>query len=298
MLNCAIGELLLVAMVRRIFAPGCKFDYMVVLQGPQGCGKSTFCRKLAGGPDYFEESMTLAATPKEIVERAGKWVVEVAELSGLSAKGVEHAKALVTRTEDRARRAFGHFTESAPRAFVLIATTNESVFLHDATGNRRYLPVRVSDIDIEALKRDREQLLAEAVEIEKGHGPLIMPAELTAELLRRQEEVTVVDDARERLNDFIADKLSVDPHHTFRKDELFGVMGVTTAKSRDGKVLAHVTREFGLKEVKRTVNARRVRVFVRAETAETEGQRAMPTAHAKSARTLGHPDSAEGSVKH
>ena len=63
-LNRAIAKLLLVAMVRRIFEPGCKFDYMVILQGPQGGGKSTFCRELAGGPDYFEESMTLAASAK------------------------------------------------------------------------------------------------------------------------------------------------------------------------------------------------------------------------------------------
>ena len=131
--------------------------------------------------------------------------------------------------------------------------------------------MRVSDIDIEALKRDREQLLAEAVELEKTHGPLIMPPELTAELLRRQEEVTIVDDARERLNDFIADKLSVNPHYMFRKDELFGVMGVATPKSKDGKVLAHVTRQFGLRETKRTISGgKRVRVFVRQEAAETE----------------------------
>ncbi len=159
-------------------------------------------------------------------------MVEVAELSGLSAKDVEHQKALITRTEDRARRAYGYFAESAPRQFVLIGTTNQELILHDATGNRRYLPVRVSGINIEALKRDREQLLAEAVELEKTYGPLIIPTELTAELLRRQEEVTIVDDARERLNDFIADKLSVSPHYMFRKDELFGVMGVAHLSQR------------------------------------------------------------------
>ena len=296
LLNRAIAKLLLVAMVRRIFEPGCKFDCMVVLQGPQGCGKSLFCKVLAG--DFFEESMTLAASAKEIMEQTpGKWVVEIAELSGLNAKDVEHQKALVTRTEDRARRAYGYFAESAPRQFVLVATTNESVFLHDATGNRRYLPVRVSNIDIEALKRDREQLLAEAVELEKTHGPLIMPPELTAELIRRQEEVTIVDDARERLNDYITEKLSANPDYMFRKDELFTAMGVTTPKSKDGKVLAHSTRQFGMRETKRTINGRRIRVFVRQEAAETEGQRAMPTPHAKSARTLGHSDS-ERKVTH
>ena len=291
-LNHAIAKLLLIAMVRRVLQPGEKYDYMVILQGPQGCRKSQFCKTLAG-PDFFEESMTLAASAKEILEQTpGKWVIELAELAGLNAKDIEHQKALITRTEDRARRAYGYFAESAHRQFVLIGTTNEEVFLRDATGNRRYLPVRVRDIDIEALKRDREQLLAEAVETEKTYGPLVMPTELTAELLRRQEDVTIVDDAHERLNDHISDRLSLAPHHIFLKDDLLGVMGVTKANSKDGKVLVHVTRQFGLRETKRTISGSRVRVFVREKTAETgNGQRDIQAPHAKSARTLGHPDS-------
>ena len=80
-------------MVRSVLRPGEKYDYMVILQGPQGCGKSTFCQALAGGPEYFEESLTLAASAKEILEQtAGKWVVEIAELSGLTAKDIEHPK--------------------------------------------------------------------------------------------------------------------------------------------------------------------------------------------------------------
>ena len=266
--NRAIGRLLPIAMVRRIIEPGCKFDYMPILQGPQGCGKSLFCKTLAGGSEFFEESLKLTATPKQLIENtSGKWVVEIAELSGLTAKDIEHQKALITRTVDRCRRSYGYYAEDLPRQFVLIGTTNEEVFLCDSTGNRRYLPVRVADIDIEALKRDREQLLAEAVELEKTHGPLVMPAELTAEVARRQKEVTIVDDASERLYDYISDKLSVDPHYRFQKDELFGVMGVTTPKSKDGKVLAHVTCQFGLEEKRPTINGRRVRVFVGQETA-------------------------------
>jgi hypothetical protein len=148
------------------------------------------------------------------------------------------------------RLAYGYFATSVSRQFVRVGTTNQELILHDATGNRRYLPVRVRGIDIEALKRDREQLLAEAIELAKTYGPLVMPAGLTAEVLRRQEEFTLVDYGLERLNDYISDKLSVNPHYIFRKDELFGVTGVTTPKSKDGKVLAHVTRQFGLRETK------------------------------------------------
>ena len=270
-LNKAIGKLFLVAMVRRIIEPGCKFDYMPILQGPQGCRKSLFCKELAGGSEFFEDSVTLAASVKQLMENtSGKWVVEIAELAGLTPKDIEHQKALITRAVDRCRLAYGYYAESVPRQFVLIGTTNEEVFLCDSTGNRRYLPVQVSDIDIEALKRDREQLLAEACELDKTYGPLITPAELTAELLACQKKVIIIDAALERLSDYVRDKFSVDPQYAFQKDELFGVMGVTKPTSKDGKVLAQVTRQYGLVEVKRGPKGSRVRVFIREKAAETE----------------------------
>jgi predicted P-loop ATPase len=270
-LNRAIGKLLLVAMVRRIFEPGCKFDYMPILQGPQGCKKSLFCKTLAGGSEFFEESLTLAADPKKLIENtSGKLVVEFAELAGMTAKDIEHQKALITRTEDHSRLAWGQFTTTAPRQFVIIGTTNDEVFLRDITGNRRYLPVRVSDIDIEALERDRDQLLAEACELEKTYGPLIMPAELTAELLLCQKKVTIIEAAVERLSDHFDDKLSVDPRYAFQKDELFGVMGVTKPTGKDGMVLAQVARQYGLVEKKRGPKEKRLRIFVREKAAETE----------------------------
>ena len=255
-------------MVRRIIEPGCKFDYMPILQGPQGCRKSLFCKTLAGGPELFEESLTLGVTVKQLIENtSGRWIVEIAELAGLSTKDIGHQKALITRTVDRCRLAYGYYAESVPRQFVLIATTNEEVFLCDSTGNRRFLPVHVSDIDINALSRDREQLLAEACEQERTFGPLIMPPELTAELLSCQKKVTITDAAFERLSDNICDKLSVDPQYAFQKDELFGMMGVTKPTPKDGKVLAQVTRKYGLVEVKRGPKAKRVRFFIREKGA-------------------------------
>jgi predicted P-loop ATPase len=269
-LNRAIGKLLLVAMVRRIIEPGCKFDYMPILQGPQGCKKSTFCKTLAGGSEFFEKSLTLTASVKQLMENtAGKWVVEIAELKGLTPKDIEHQKALITRTHDRSRLCRRDSAESIARPFVIIGTTNEEVFLCDSTGNRRYLPVRVSDIDIEALERDRDQLLAEACELEKTYGPLIMPAELSAELLRRQKEVTVIDPAHERVHDYISGKLWVDPHYEFPKDDLFRAMG-TKHTSKAGKVLAQIACQYGLVEKKRGPKENRIRKFVREEAAETE----------------------------
>jgi predicted P-loop ATPase len=272
-LNRAIGTLLLVAMVRRIKVPGCKFDYMPILQGPQGCGKSLFCKTLAGGSEFFEESLKLNASVKQLIENTvGKWVVEIAELAGMTAKDIECLKAQITRTVDRCRPAYGCYAEDMPRQFVFLGTTNEEVFLYDSTGNRRFLPLRVSNIDIQKLKQDRDQLLAEACELEKTYGPLIMPAELTAELSRRQEEVTLIESSLERLSDYIAEKLSIDPDHEFPKDDLWRVIGVTNNKptSKDGKVLAQIARQYGLVEKKRGPKEKRIRKFVREEAAETE----------------------------
>jgi predicted P-loop ATPase len=244
---------------------------MVILKGSQGSMKSAFFKTLAGGSEFFEECLTLAADPKKLIENtAGKWVVEFAELAGMTAKDIEHQKALITRTVDRSRLAYGHFTTTAPRQFVVVGTTNEEVFLRDTTGNRRYLPVRVSNIDDEALKRDRDQLLAEACELEKTYGPLIMPAELTAELHRRQKEFTVIDPAHERVNDYISDKQSENPHYAFPKENLFQARGVTNPTAKHGKVLAQIARQYGLVEKKRGPKEKRIRIFVREEAAETE----------------------------
>jgi predicted P-loop ATPase len=268
-LNRAIGKLLLVAMVRRILKPGCKFDYMVILQGPEGCMKSTFCKTLAGGSEFFEESLTLTASVKQLMENtAGKLVVEIAELKGLTPKDIEHHKALITRTHDRSRLCRRDFAETVPRQFVIIGTTNEEVFLCDSTGNRRYLPVRVSNIDIEALERDRDQLLAEACEREKTYGPLIIPTEFTEELRQRQEEATIVDPVCERLSDYISDKLSVNPQYNFRKNELYEVMRLKNLGPQHGKLIANVARKHGLVKVKRGPKAKREEYYIPA--AETK----------------------------
>ncbi len=175
-INRAIGKLLLIAMVRRILDPGCKYDYMVILKGLEDLGKSLFCKELAGGSKFFEESLKLNASVEKLMENtAGKWVVEIAELVGLTPKDIEHQKALITRTVDRCRLAYGFLVQDAPRQFVLIGTTNDEAFLYGSTGNRRYLPVWVSTIDIQKLKRDRDQLFAEACELEKTYGPLSCP---------------------------------------------------------------------------------------------------------------------------
>ena len=175
-LNRATGELLLVAMVRRAKCPGCKFDIMVVLEGPQGCGKSSLLKVLAGDADNFTDTPVLRGSVKEVAETLrGKWMVEISELVGLGQREVEDIKALITRTDDRARPAYGRYVESQLRRCVFVGTTNAENYLRDDTGNRRFLPVRVGAIDVQQLTAMCDQLFAEAVQVERTYGPLALP---------------------------------------------------------------------------------------------------------------------------
>jgi predicted P-loop ATPase len=160
-LNCWFGATTLMGAVHRVMSPGAKFDLMLVLEGAQGVGKSSVATILGG--DWFGDGVRLGDDPKVMIEQtAGKWIIEVPELSGMSNKEVEGIKAQISRTHDRARLAYARLSSDVPRQFVLIGTTNDDKYLKDRSGNRRFMPVRVGKIDLEALKCERDQLWAEA----------------------------------------------------------------------------------------------------------------------------------------
>lgn len=173
-LHRAWGTIVLTAAVRRIYDPGCKFDHVLVLEGPEGADKSTTVQVLACGhagdrPEYFSDSGILHKTEKEQQELTkGVWFYEIAELAGMKTADQHAVKAFITRQEERARPAYGYFKENQPRIAVFIGTfntdadTGELVEYLNPGDRRRWWPVRVGKIDIPALVRDRDQLLAEA----------------------------------------------------------------------------------------------------------------------------------------
>ena len=189
----ACGVLLLVAMVRRVRQPGAKYDHVIILKGAQGSGKSGFFELLAG-EQYFTDSFSFGLDDKTTIEQTeGMWLAEAAEMRGLKSKDIEHVKALVTRKTDRARKAYGRVTTSAPRQFVAVATTNNEALYSDHTGGRRWDIVEVKGFDWDAIKRDREQLFAEAAELEKSFGPLVLPENVAVEAEAIQEKHRIID---------------------------------------------------------------------------------------------------------
>jgi len=170
----AVGSAWIIAGVARVYKPGCKADNMLVLEGDQGSMKSTALSVLADvgtGDDresYFCDTLTFAdisgSKKMDAIDVLhGKLIVEFAELASLGKKEVEDVKSWITRQVDEGRKAYGHFSEKYPRQFILAGTTNETQWLKDQTGNRRFWPVKCGAIDIDALIADKEQLWAEAV---------------------------------------------------------------------------------------------------------------------------------------
>lgn len=129
--------------IARIYRPGCKADYMPILCGAGGIGKSSFVRGLAIRDEYFTDSVLNLGDVKLTGEQnRGKWIIEVPELNGMSERSIESVKAGITRQVDEFRGAYCRRTEAFPRRVIFIGTTNEADFIRERTsGARRFLPV-------------------------------------------------------------------------------------------------------------------------------------------------------------
>lgn len=139
----AVECLWLCEAIARAYRPGAKCDYVPVLAGPGGIGKSTFGRKMALEARFFTDSLSNLGDVKltgELIRN--KWIVELAELTGISGRALEGVKAGLTRQVDEFRGAYCRRTSSHPRRAVFLATTNEADFIADkSSGARRFLPI-------------------------------------------------------------------------------------------------------------------------------------------------------------
>ena len=158
-------------------SPGAKVDHVLVLQGPQGIGKSRALRALVPDPSWFTDEIGYDLGKDSAERLRGKWIIELSELDALSKAEATRIKAFLTREADRYRPAYARHARDFPRQCVFAGTTNVDTFIRDPTGGRRFWPTRVGRIDVSSLVAVRDQLWAEAlVRYERGEGWHLTPA--------------------------------------------------------------------------------------------------------------------------
>ena len=199
----AAGQRFCIGAVARIMAPGAKVDTMPTLSGAQGLKKSTGVEALVGR-DWYGGDMPGMDDKDAKQWLSGRWVAEMAELSAMKGKEVEHVKNFLSTATDRFRVAYGRVPETIPRQTVFFGTVNDDEYLADSTGGRRFWPLRVvRTVDVERIAAERDQLWAEAVALyDAGWKWWFDQGECPA-LSEMQESVRAVDLDETRIADWI-----------------------------------------------------------------------------------------------
>lgn len=202
----------LAAAVARVMTPGIKYDFMPIFIGPQGIGKSTFLQKL--GLRWFSDSLQTFEGKEAAEMIQGVWINELGELSGLSRSETNAVKQFLSRTEDIFREPYGRHTNPYPRRCVFFGTTNDSEFLKDRTGNRRFWPVEVwlheptKDVHNQ-LEDEVNQVWAEAFMRWQLGEPLYLSGE-AEKIAKQEQEAHMVSNAKEGvIREFVERQLPV-----------------------------------------------------------------------------------------
>lgn len=199
--------------INRLYRPGCKFDYMPILVGPQGCGKSSIVDWLNPIRTSYVDLRTIDG--KEAIELIqGGFVVELSELLAfVRTKDAESMKSFVTRCVDKYRPAYARLTQERPRTCLLIGTTNDAAFLTDVTGNRRYLPVSLYSMSAKFLYENEDfvrdyinKCWKEALILMKDKKTYLhIPYEYNEIVKDHQDEFTVEDPVYIKVKEYVND---------------------------------------------------------------------------------------------
>lgn len=199
----AVMHVFMYGAISRLLRPGCKFDYMPVLVGEQGCGKSTFLRFLALKSEWFNDNFSTFDSIKAIENTRGIWIAEVGELQALKkTREVESIKAFITSQIDIYRPPYGRRSEQLRRMFVLAGTTNSQNFLTDTTGNRRFLPITCHIANRHYIIQDEpERAMAEIMQawgeamdaVKRGKFKLALPKDAEKQAVEMQKLYTEED---------------------------------------------------------------------------------------------------------
>ncbi len=202
------------AAVSRALRPGIKYDTMPILAGPQGLGKSTLLRLM--GRDWFNDSLNCFEGKDACEMIQGSWLIEIQELNGMNRAEENQVKQFLSKTDDIFREPYGRRTGRHPRRCVFFGTTNESEFLRDKTGGRRFWPI---DCAVQPVRKDVfrdlesevDQIWAEALSVWRRKEPLHLDTKEIADAALQMQEAHAVHSPKEGvIRDFLAREVPED----------------------------------------------------------------------------------------
>jgi putative DNA primase/helicase len=263
-----VGTWFLMGMVARAMHPGCKFDYMPILEGAQGMRKSTVLNVLAG--DWFADTGFVLGDKDSLQMLQGRWLYEISELDAMARAEVTKIKAFVASKSDWYRASFDKRPREYPRQLVFAGTTNEHQYLVDGTGNRRFWPVDVTRIiDTEWVAANRDQLFAEAwARLQQGERYFPTQRE-ELELFLPQQRARMVESPIEiRILDHLVNDVEAAAKPEVQIVKLLAAIGIDITKLGPGrfheKQAGTALRKFGW-ERKRSSMPGRPWVYVRPD---------------------------------
>ena len=199
-----VMRLWMLGAVSRVYKPGSKFDYTIILQGSQGIGKSTFLKLMALDDSWFNDSLDSLDSDKAVQSLTGSWIIELAEFKSLArtAGGVESVKRFLTATQDKYRIPYERRADTFYRQCVFAGTTNKDDFLQDETGNRRFLIVQTGvkkpskSLFVPEIMDTIKLAWAEAVHIWKNEKPQLILPEAYMQEAKELQEANMADDGK------------------------------------------------------------------------------------------------------
>jgi putative DNA primase/helicase len=193
-----VSKWFVMALVKRVLEPGCKFDYMTIFEGSTGLGKSTLL-KVLGGP-WFADTGLQMDNKDSYQNLQGKLLYEFGEMDHISKSTLEKIKSFTASSCDRFRASFDRRARDYPRQCCFAGTTNQRVYLTDKTGNRRSWPVKVDKVvDLEWLIANRDQLFAEALVCVTAGERIAPTREEEESYFKAEQAARMVDDPIEQL---------------------------------------------------------------------------------------------------
>ena len=252
------GRCWLLGAVSRAYSPGCKFDNCLILEGKQGIGKTTALEILSNG---WVVQLKTFNDEKAIENIQGKWIIEIEELDAFNRSETETIKSFISARKDTYRVKYNKHSEDRLRTCVFAGTTNKNNYLQDETGARRFWPVWCNQIDLEALAKDRDQILAEAVHRYKEGESVLMNKEAAALALENQSARYQGHSWDEIISEYCEDKEEVTRQEIYEK--VLGINPQQWDRGKDttiGKIMSHLGRQ----RKQRRINGSKQSYYIRA----------------------------------